>query len=384
MLARAPKKGLRILHCLRAPVGGLFRHVRDLAAEQNALGHAVGVICDGSVSDGLTTRRLDALSRHAALGVQRVTMSREIGFRDVAAYRQIHDFARTHQIDVVHGHGAKGGAYARLTANALKRAGHRVIAVYTPHGGSLHYGPESLKGRVYMALERRLASMTDAAIFECAFAQRMFEARIGAGLVPGRVVHNGLAPADFMPHLPAAAAADVLFVGELRMLKGVDVLLRALAEIKAQRAVSATIVGDGPDAATFRELAGALGLADDVTFTGALPLAEALPLGRVMVIPSRAESFPYIVLEAAAAGIPLVATDVGGIGEIVSGSDTRLVHPGEVSPLAEAIAAALSDPVAAEARAGRLRALVAERFTIRTMTEGVLSVYAEASALTVC
>ena len=76
---------LRLLHCLRAPVGGLFRHVCDLAREQAARGHAVGVICDATTSDPLTRSRLTELDKELALGLHKVPMSREIGPADVTA-----------------------------------------------------------------------------------------------------------------------------------------------------------------------------------------------------------------------------------------------------------------------------------------------------------
>src|SRR5262245_62129927 len=156
----------RILHCLRAPVGGLFRHVRDLAAEQAQRGHLVGVVCDAAGGDPLTEARLAVLEPHLALGLLRTPMSRELGPSDVSAYRAIRKHAFATGFNVVHGHGAKGGAYSRLVARALKGAGRNVVSCYTPHGGSLHYSPASMAGRIYMQLERRLARDTDALLFE--------------------------------------------------------------------------------------------------------------------------------------------------------------------------------------------------------------------------
>ena len=96
-------------------------------------------------------------------------------------------------------------------------------------------------------------------------------------------------------------------------------------------------------------------------------------------MPSRAESLPYIVLEAAAAGIPLVATAVGGIPEIVAGTDTALVPPDNAGALRDAIADAIDDLPAATARAARLQRAVAERFTVERMTSAILALYGEAA-----
>ena len=133
-----------------------------------------------------------------------------------------------------------------------------------------------------------------------------------------RVVHNGVTAEEFAEIAPQADATDIVFVGELRMLKGVDVLLDALAQLAAR----------GPRrqrhhrrrrARTRRNSArrpNGSGLAASVRFPGAMPARAAFALGRLMVAPSRAESLPYIILETAAAAVPLITTNVGGIPEV--------------------------------------------------------------------
>jgi glycosyltransferase involved in cell wall biosynthesis len=368
---------LRIIHCFRAPVGGLFRHVLDLSGEQAARGHDVGYIIDSTVSDTLTEGRLARAAEHLRLGITRIPMGRLPGPRDLATSRAVRDAARSLRADVLHGHGAKGGAYARLAARDLRADGRNVATFYTPHGGSLHYPLASPQGLVYTAIERFLARYTDGMIFESDFIRRLYDSRVGAGRVSARVVPNALQPADFTPHKPNPDAADFLFIGELRQLKGVDVLLRALAEIAARLPVRAVIVGAGPDAAAFRSLTEDLRIGSLVDFPGAMPAWTAFPLGRCLVVPSRAESMPYIVLEAAAAGMPMLATDVGGIPEIVNGTDMPLLPAGDVGALAQAMQAFLDAPEAAKARATRLQAAVADRFTVERAATEVLAFYAE-------
>ena len=374
----------RVIHVLRAPVGGLFRHVRDLVAAQRAMGLEIGVICDNSSADRLTEARLAALATNLSLGLHKIAMSRDLGPSDHSAWREIKRLARGADgtgkaADVVHGHGAKGGAYARLAAASVRRSGQPIKAFYTPHGGSLHYHPRSLKGRIYMTLERNLEGLTDGLIFESAYSEQTYRSQVGTPACSTRVIPNGLLPEEFGDHAPAATAADVLFVGELRRLKGVDVLLDAIAVIRRQRPLTALIVGDGPDAAEFKAQATRLGLDDIVRFPGAMPAAQAFPQGRVLVMPSRAESFPYLVLEAAAAGIPLIASKVGGIPEIVAGTDTVLVPPDDAAALAARIETALADPAATLARAARLKRAVSASFTVAGMARAVVQFYAEAA-----
>jgi glycosyltransferase involved in cell wall biosynthesis len=361
---------LRILHVLRAPVGGLFRHVVDLASGQAARGHRVGIIADSSTGAALAEATLSSLALTMALGVRRVPMSRHLGPRDLGAVQAVSAIAREEKVDVIHGHGAKGGAYARLARGGAIRA-------YTPHGGSLHYRRSSPIGFMYLTLEQLLMHRTDLFLFESAYGQKVYTAAIGDPGAAARIVHNGVAADEFVPVLHDADAADLVFVGELRMLKGVDVLLDAIALLqRGGRPVSATIVGGGPDAQAFRDQAERLGLAS-VRFPGPMPARAAFAQGRVLVVPSRAESLPYVILEAAAAAMPVIATAVGGIAEIVT-EPGRLVPPDDSRALAEAIRAALADLPAEARRAEQLQADIRARFSAETMTEQVLAAYRQA------
>ncbi len=370
-----------VVHILRAPVGGLFRHVRDLVPAQRALGLSVGVICDSNSADRLTEERLSALEADLDLGLHRVPMSRSLGFSDAGAYRGVLAIAERSGASALHGHGAKGGAYARLAAASLAKRGRPVGSFYTPHGGSLNFSPATLKGKVYMALERRLERSTSGLVFESAWSERIYRSNVCEPTCAVRVIPNGLLPSDFEIHRPVDDALDIVFVGELRHAKGIDVLLEAIAAVRIRRDVRALIVGDGPDRDKLRELAGALGLADAVSFPGAMPARQAFAKARILAIPSRWESFPYIVLEAGAAAIPMITTRVGGIPEIVDGTDTGLVPPDDVPALAAAIEQALSDPQAARERALRLRTHVGERFTVERMARDVVEFYAAAEPL---
>jgi glycosyltransferase involved in cell wall biosynthesis len=369
---------LRILHCMRAPVGGLFRHVLDLAGEQARLGHDVGIVADSTASDRLTTLRFDAIKPHLSLGLTLLAIDRKPGIGDLTTASRIGRHARDLKIDILHGHGAKGGAYARLAGRVLRDKKMPVKNFYTPHGGSLNIDPTGLQGRMTLGAERVMRSFTSGFIFESAYALRIFEERIGSNGTPVKVIPNGLGPQDFAPHVANADAADVLYIGELRDVKGIDVLLNALHEIRKSRPVSAVIVGAGPSEAELKAQAEALGLTEAVRFAGAMPAAQAFPLGRCMVVPSRKESFPYVVLEAGATGIPLISTNVGGISEIVSGTDTDLIPADDCDALVKALLQTLADPTAARAKAERLREHVGNRFTVANMTNDVLNFYRSA------
>src|SRR5581483_10134756 len=127
---------------------------------------------------------------------------------------------------------------------------------------------------------------------------------------------NGVSASEFEPVPVRPDATDLVFIGELRLLKGVDILIDAIALLRDRgRVATLTMVGDGPGREAFRSQAERLRLQQLIRFVGTKPAREAQALGRVMVVPSRMESLPYVVLEAAASGKPLIATRAGAIPE---------------------------------------------------------------------
>ncbi|TCT11470.1 glycosyltransferase involved in cell wall biosynthesis [Tepidamorphus gemmatus] len=369
------RRPLRIVHCMRAPVGGLFRHVCDLAEAQAQRGHSVGIIADAATGGDAAAIRFQTLARHCELGISRFAMSRLPGPGDLVVAARIVRLARQVKPDVLHGHGAKGGAYARIAGTWLRQGGLPVRA-YTPHGGSLHYRRTSPAGFFYLATERLLARRTDVFLFESRYGDLTFRDKIGTppGIV--RVVYNGLAPSEFAPVAQEANATDFVFVGELRALKGVDLLLDALARLAAAGLpATATIVGAGADAESLRRMAARLGLSERVRFPGAMPARAAFAQGRCVVVPSRAESLPYVVLEAAAAAMPIVATTVGGIPEIFGNQAHRLVEPDNADALATEMGHFLANPAEARRQAEVLAVEIRRHFSADAMADGVLAAY---------
>lgn len=355
---------------MRAPVGGLFRHVCDLAEGQAAQGHAVGIVADSASGGEAARRRFASLIPLMKLGVNRFPISRLPGTGDLAAARRIAYLAREQGAEVLHGHGAKGGAHARLAPLFMRT--RPPLRAYTPHGGSLHYERTTPAGFVFLGLEAALLRRTDLLIFESAYGRDAYQAKIGTPSCPVVVIHNGLAPAEFSAVAPQSDAADFVFIGELRHLKGVDVLLNALHELGRGTAV---IVGAGSERGELEELAVRLSLTGRVSFAGPLPAREALSKGRCLVVPSRAESLPYVVLEGIAAGLPVIATQVGGIAEIFGDEAGSLVPPGDVAALAGAMALMLDDPDGSGRRAAQLSERISRRFSVETMVEDVLAAY---------
>ena len=356
--------------------------MRDLAAAQAAEGHRVGIVCDSSTGGAREEALFEELKPHLALGLHRTPMQRQISPSDILAFLRLFGRIRALNPDVLHTHGAKGGVYGRIIGTLLRVFGSSVARIYCPHGGSLHYDPTTRSGRMFFRIERFMERLTDTLIFVSRYEAETYIRKVGTPRKPWRVVPNGLRDDEFEPVETRSDAADFLYIGMLRDLKGTDVFINALARLRELEGTAPTahIVGDGPSKALYEARVRALDLEATTRFHAAMATREAFGMARIVVVPSRAESMPYVVLEAAAARRPLVCTKVGGIPEIFGPESGRLVPPGDVDALADAMAAQSDDPVAADAAAGRLLAVVRPHFSVEHMAEVVGTVYHECLA----
>ena len=367
----APEKPLRILHAVRAPVGGIFRHILDLANGQADRGHHVGILADSLTGGDRAAAALDKIAPRLKLGAHRLAIRRDPGPADIWVWAQFTRLIRQLNPDVLHGHGAKAGAFMRLRGRAPN-----VIRVYTPHGGSLHFPLDSLKGAIYSRLERALMNNTELFLFESAFARDTYQRTIGTpkGLV--RCVFNGVTADEFDPITTAEDATDLVYVGEFRHIKGADLLVDAVARLHADgKPVTLTLAGDGEELGALKAQVEKLGLGHSVRFIGHVKARHGFSKGRLLVVPSRGDSMPYVVIEAAAAGIPMVAANVGGIPEIFGVHTDALFAPNTAGAVADAIESALDDPASAQARAKALRERVFQHFSQKAMVEGVIAGY---------
>jgi glycosyltransferase involved in cell wall biosynthesis len=365
---------LRILHAVRAPVGGIFRHILDLANGQAERGHHVGLVADSLTGGERADAALAEIAPRLKLGVHRLAIRREPHVTDALVWGRFMRLIRSLDPDVLHGHGAKAGAFVRT-----KGASKGIIRVYTPHGGSLHYPLNTTKGALYSRMERALMNRTDLFLFESAFARDTYQRTIGtpAGLV--RCVFNGVTADEFDPIVKAEDATDIVYVGEFRHIKGADLLVDAVARLRSDgRPVTLTLAGDGEETDALKTQIRRLGLEKAVRFIGHVKARHGFSKGSLLVVPSRGDSMPYVVIEAAAAGVPMVAANVGGIPEIFGSHTDALFAPSIATAMADAIETALEDPAAALERAKSLRERIFLHFSQKAMVAGILAGYRDA------
>jgi len=321
---------MKIIHCFRTPVAGLFRHVLDLVPEQAQAGHEIGILCDSVTGGQRAIDQLNSIQEFCSLGIHRIEIHRTPGPPDLKMLRKAKAILNPLNPDILHSHGAKGGLIARCTNRSIGAK-----SIYTPHAGVLNYNFQTPVGILFLLVEKMLLRTSDGMIFVCDYEREGFHSKVGHKNIPYIVNYNGLKPSDFTPIQKNPDATDLVFLGEIRKAKGVQYLLQALKLLQGDLPVTATIVGDGQEFENMKSLCTQLNLDAQVTFTGALPASEALKRGKVFVLPALHESFPYVLLEAVAQALPIVSTDVGGIKELLS--DTDLVPPADAPALANAI-----------------------------------------------
>ena len=348
-------------------VGGAERHVVDLAVALRRRGYEVAVAC--SVAGELSGVLRDT-------GIPVYPLLRQLIKRRLSAgYAwRLRRLLRRGRLDLVHAH-----VYASTVAAAIATLGTGVPLVITEHTEASWQG---LRARWVSRWIYRLARQIIAV--STPIERRLVE-RDGVPqdlitVIPNAVVSASEAPPDASPALPAGLREHPLVgvVARLQPEKGVADFLRAAARVSPSfREAQFVIVGDGPLQRELTTLAEDLGLKSRVHFLGFRPDASALMRSLdVLVLPSLDEGSPLVTLEALAAGVPIVASAVGGIpDQIRHGREGLLVPPGDTDAMAEALLELLRDPARTRrlGEAGRRRAT--SEFSHATMVGRIEAVY---------
>lgn len=375
---------LRII--ARLNLGGPAHHVSILSGRLDPVRFETLLVA-GELGPGEGS--LEDRAAHHGARLQRIaSMGPELRpADDLKALGALVRIMRRFRPHIVHTHTAKAGTLGRLAARLAFR--RRPVLVHTYHGHVLsgYFGP--VKTEVFRAIERELARFSDCLI---GLSSATVNELVGFGIAPRehfRIIRTGLdldaflavGPGDGAAMRAELGAADgellAMFVGRLAPIKRVDVLLDAMAHARAAGApVRLAIVGDGELRQSLEARTRALELCDDVTFLGFrrdLPrLAAACDLA---VLCSDNEAIPVALIEAAAAGRPAIATDVGGVSDVVP--PEALVPAGDGHALGELLVAAARDRDDLPRRGAASRELVRESFGYRRLIVDIEALYDE-------
>jgi glycogen(starch) synthase len=351
------------------PVGGMQNHTGQLSAELDRLGVPQTVL---TAYRPCAPRREPLGRRGEVLRVGVPTRRFRQGYGPAAA-RALATLPGPY--DLVHAHLGEDAAVLALGLAAARRfSAPLVVTVHlSPRHTLAGRGPRATFLRLVGGAVETIACRRAAAVIT--LTERLATRVRGCG-APVHVVPSGVRGPAFTA--APTGGAGIVFVGRLHAQKGVDTLVRAAALLPG---VPVTLAGDGPERAAVELLARQLGVTDRVRVTGFRPHREvpALLAGAdVVVLPSRYEELGTALVEAMAAGRPVVASAVGGIPELVrDGVDGLLVPPGDPAALAGAIEKLLADPDLAATLGASGRARVAEH-DWAVLAARVLDVYAAA------
>lgn len=363
-LSPSDEQRVRLLHLvLNLDVGGLERVLVNHVRSADRKRFDVGVLCLGE--PGRLAGEVEALGVPVyALGVH----GRGIG----RGVRRLVRELRRLKPDVLHTHNLA----AHLLGATAARIARVPVIVHTKHGRyDTSVWRRALGVRIASALSSAVVSVSEDSAREAVSSEGVSARKI-------RVIHNGvdvaaITPGDRFSRAPGTRAVSV---GRLAQVKDYPTLLRAARKVvDALPSFHLELVGDGPERAALERLRSELSLEGQVTFLGERhDVLERLRAADLFALSSTSEGLSLGLLEALAAGLPIVATRVGGNAEIVTDGETGcLVPPSDPSALAEALLACLTNPPRMSAMARAARRSAEERFDLARVVATCESLYLE-------
>lgn len=375
-------KPVRVLHVIRPAEGGMKGHLLTLTAGLKKSGYEIEVACP---EDSSLAREIKA----QGLVVHDINLVGPLSpVWDYRCIVQLHKILQRGRYDIIHFHGAKAGLVGRIAALAARCP----RTVLTAHNFIIYEEVPLAKKILFRCGEKLLSRVTTRIITvsEALKADLINNYRINSELITP--VYNGIDTAKYTGHRDRPAIKNEWGISQAKYVlgtaarmapqKGLHYLLEAVAlinKLDPGRAgeIACVVAGDGPLRAELEKLAGQLGLADQVIFPGFIDdMPGFLYCLDVFIIPSIAEGLSITTIEAMAAGLPVVASRVGGLPELVSeGVTGYLVEPRNPLELAQAILKILGQPELAKGMGEKAREMAWRRFSTEAMINETCQVY---------
>lgn len=302
---------LTIVQILRSPEGGIRKHVVDILEGLEEDKYKKVFITDFNSAD----RDLQYLREKFGVHFFSLKISDQPSLADLLNIVKIFSYLKKEERIILHGHGAKGGLYARICSLLL-----RCPSIYTPHGGSLHRVFGKVKGLVFDTVEKLLIPMTDKFVFESNYSAKEFEKYVGDCSSKSIVNYNGVSFLERGKESQYIKGSKIKLAsfGLLRKLKGHDIVIEALGMIKkAKVEFSYTIYGYGEEYSNLIEKINSLDLSENVIIKDFTDnISDEMKLYDVIIHPSRFESFGYVPVEAMSLKVPVITSFEGGLKEV--------------------------------------------------------------------
>lgn len=380
-----PSRPLRVLYGItKSNFGGAQRYVYDLATESREEGFKTAVLCGVYRENEHKNTLTDKLKEARVVVVDLPSLTRDISiFGDLRSFFFIIRTLRKTRPDVFHINSSKMGGLGSL---AGRITGVRKI-IFTSHGWSFNEDRPRLQKIIikFLAWLTVLLSHKTICVSEQLRSDMIHLPFIKNKLV---VIRNGLKKFETLAREEARArmapdlSTDIFLVGtvaELHHVKGLDVLLDAWSEFKKNSEGELIIIGEGQERLYLESSAKIFGISDSVHFLGYVDNARSLLRGfDLLVMPSRSEGLPYALLEAGSVGLPVVASRVGGIPEVIEDEVSGvLVPPENPTTLLSAISYLAHKKDFAQKMGQTLQRRVEEDFSMEKMIEKTLQIYSE-------
>lgn len=297
-------------------IGGASVHLLDLALGSSKAGHSVDVLVGGEGVFNTRARDL-GLSCHSLK-----YLVREISpGKDIRAFFELRAMLSKLKPDLVHVHSSKAGILGRLAAKSLG-----LPAVFTAHGWAFTEGVSEKRRFVYRNIERVMARFSDQILTVSEFDRQLaLEAKVGDEETV-LTIHNGMP--EVGSNRVSFTQSDqirLIMVARFEVPKNQKFLLEALAKVETKN-WELELVGDGPTLESARKLAAQLGIAEKVVFSGACDdVPIRLSRSDVFILISDWEGLPLTILEAMRSGLAVIASNVGGVSELVANGDNGFV-----------------------------------------------------------
>ncbi|WP_019556948.1 glycosyltransferase [Thiomicrorhabdus arctica] len=359
------KNKLKVLHVVGDPAGGIRKHIHDIFG--GLQGEFDLYYVTSQFGDKIFYNELPALMKLLS-GYLPLNIVKRPAVTDVFNIFKIMKFIIKNKIDIIHGHGAKGGMYARIAGKLL---GCKVV--YTPHGGIVHDMFSPLESFIYRGVEKILCKFTDLIIFESKYTQKAFDKRICCKKVKQVTNYNGITPPNLKAkefHFDNTLKFGVF--GMLREEKGPHLAYQVIKELlDEQFNVELHFFGEGEMKDTLIENIHQDNLSGSIIIHGEVDNVNEKMLGmNFIVIPSLFESFGYVAVEAMFLGKPVISSNVGGLVDVLGVDRGFIFEAGEIVSMKTTILAAINSSESdIQQRINKAHAHVTHCFTLQRMCE---------------
>jgi glycosyltransferase involved in cell wall biosynthesis len=330
---------IRVLQIVAEPAGGIRKHVFSIMSNYDTPEFEMAFCFSDKSPDAAFSSEFESITPRL-LGYLSFTIHKKPHWTDITNLVALIRYVRANNIDVVHGHGAKAGLYARLL-----RLFTKVKAIYTPHGGVLHstFGPAMNK--VFFTVEKIIYGLTDGFVFESNYSKSKFETLVKSLARKKTIMnYNGVNGLSIDNKVKDSSNFKIGFFGRLTTEKGADLTLDVFLHLlsvqknRKGRTYSLHLYGSGELLEKLTDRVEENDLQECVHFHhDCAHVEQEMSSMNCILITSQLESFSYVAAEALMLRIPVVANSVGGLKEVLDNGAGHLVEHCDIRIMAKTI-----------------------------------------------